>query len=140
MYTLENKYLTFVGDKFTEIPCSRCKGPVIPFSVDNEVWNTVIRRGEPEIDKEYLCVWCFLVDIIRHVKHNQIILPNYAVIPHDPFCKNGQHAWLWDSSTSSDININTTNDEEPQSFMRCHCGAFTWKEANLGKVKIEASN
>ena len=130
MYTLENEYLTFVGDKFTEIPCNRCKGGVIPFSVDNEVWNTVIRRGGPEMDQEYLCAWCFLVDIVRYVKDNQIIISNYP-LSHDPLCKNGLHAWLWDDTGSSANYIDTNNEEpneEPHPSLRCHCGAFTWEE------------
>lgn len=41
------------------VPCCLCKGPVIEFSVPNEVWNRIVRGGGPETDQEYLCVGCF---------------------------------------------------------------------------------
>lgn len=42
-----------------EIPCCRCKGHVVEFSVSNEAWNTIVRRNGPETDQEYLCLECF---------------------------------------------------------------------------------
>jgi len=65
---LINQGLAFVDNKISEISCVRCTGPVIEFSVDNDVWNVVVRKGGPEHDKEYLCVWCFLSDMIGYVK------------------------------------------------------------------------
>ena len=43
----------------SDIPCCKCGGPVVEFSVPNEAWNTVIRNNGPETDQEYLCVKCF---------------------------------------------------------------------------------
>ena len=43
----------------SEHPCSKCGGEVVEFTVDNEAWNTIIRRDGKEHDNEYLCVRCF---------------------------------------------------------------------------------
>ena len=42
------------------IPCTTCKTPVAnEFTVPNEVWNAVVRRGGRETDNEYLCESCY---------------------------------------------------------------------------------
>ena len=125
MMVKTNEALYFVADEVSELPCNRCGGEVVEFSISNEVRNTVIRRGGPEIDKEYLCVWCFLTDIVRHVKDNQLIISN----EYDTLCKNGLHAWLWDD-TGGSADYTDANNEEPHPLMRCQCGAFTWEEGN----------
>lgn len=43
----------------SSIPCHDCRGPVVEFSVPNDAWNTLIRRGGRETDQEYLCLSCF---------------------------------------------------------------------------------
>ena len=43
----------------SEIPCCKCGGPVVEFSISNEVWNRLVRKGGPETDQEYLCIDCF---------------------------------------------------------------------------------
>jgi hypothetical protein len=53
------------------IPCSRCGGPVIEFTVPNHIWNAVVRKGGPETDKEYLCAQCFAADL--EVWHTELI-------------------------------------------------------------------
>lgn len=45
--------------KPTEIPCARCRGPVVEFTIPNEVWNAVIRPDGHERDDEYLCLACW---------------------------------------------------------------------------------
>lgn len=46
-------------DKASGTPCAICRGPVIEFSVPNDVWNTIVRHDKPSTDKEYLCTVCF---------------------------------------------------------------------------------
>lgn len=41
-------------------PCCECGGPVVEFSVTNEVWDVIVRGGGAETDREYLCIDCFL--------------------------------------------------------------------------------
>jgi hypothetical protein len=43
----------------SEIPCARCGGDVVEFTVPNEVWNTVVRLDAPEGDDEYICEECY---------------------------------------------------------------------------------
>ena len=43
----------------SEIPCCKCGGDVKEFSVPNEAWNVIVRKGGPETDQEYLCLNCF---------------------------------------------------------------------------------
>ena len=53
----------------SQIPCHDCKGPVIEFSIANELWNMLIRENGPETDSEYLCINCFalrVVDLLNH--------------------------------------------------------------------------
>lgn len=56
------------GAAVVDIPCSVCGGPCVEFTVPNDVWNLVVRKGGPETDKEYLCEACyrnFVTDYIR---------------------------------------------------------------------------
>lgn len=46
--------------EFSAVPCCKCKGPVVEFTVPNEVWNAIIRRNGPETDQEYLCKDCYI--------------------------------------------------------------------------------
>ena len=50
------------------IPCARCGGKCIEFTVPNDVWNTVVRRGGKEGDDEYLCEACYRVAVERFVR------------------------------------------------------------------------
>lgn len=50
---------TPAGERTSTIPCCLCNGPVEEFSIPNEAWNRIIRKGGPETDKEYLCWACF---------------------------------------------------------------------------------
>lgn len=52
-------YLVIETVESSSIPCARCKGPVIEFSIPNDIWNKVIRHGGPEQDNEYICWDCF---------------------------------------------------------------------------------
>ncbi len=45
--------------KRSDIPCCKCGGPVIEFSIPNAAWNTIIRDNDPATDQEYLCLNCF---------------------------------------------------------------------------------
>lgn len=42
-----------------DIPCHRCGGDVIEFSIPNDIWNKVIRKDGHEQDNEYICIDCF---------------------------------------------------------------------------------
>jgi hypothetical protein len=44
------------------LPCALCAEIVEhEFTVPNYVWNAVVRGGEGETDKEYLCAYCYIV-------------------------------------------------------------------------------
>src|SRR3990167_1080612 len=68
------------------IPCARCGGQCVEFTVPNDVWNAVVRRGGKERDDEYMCEACYrravevfvlanmlyrarLIDALRSVLH-----------------------------------------------------------------------
>lgn len=40
-------------------PCLLCGEGVVEFSVPNDLWNAIVRRGGPETDQEYLCISCW---------------------------------------------------------------------------------
>lgn len=50
------------------IPCARCGGKCVEFTVPNDVWNTVVRRGGKESDDEYLCEACYRIAVERFVR------------------------------------------------------------------------
>lgn len=41
------------------IPCNRCGGDVVEFSIPNDIWNRVIRGDGKERDDEYICIDCW---------------------------------------------------------------------------------
>lgn len=41
------------------VPCARCGGVCVEFTVPNDVWNTVVRLGGKEGDDEYICEACY---------------------------------------------------------------------------------
>jgi hypothetical protein len=41
------------------IPCCKCHGPVIEFTIPNETWNAVMRPDGKETDQEYICESCW---------------------------------------------------------------------------------
>lgn len=45
-------------DAENETPCCECGGVVHEFSVDNDVWNAVM-RPDGEHDQEFVCLRCF---------------------------------------------------------------------------------
>lgn len=47
------------GGEVSEVPCCRCGGPVVEFTIANADWNTIIRPAGIEHENEYLCVECF---------------------------------------------------------------------------------
>ncbi len=47
--------------KTSTIPCCKCGGELVEFTVPNEVWNTIVRDDGCETDQEYLCLKCFAV-------------------------------------------------------------------------------
>jgi hypothetical protein len=48
-------------DEVSEVPCARCGGEVIEFSVPSDIWNRVVRLDGHERGDEYLCIGCFFV-------------------------------------------------------------------------------
>lgn len=48
-----------VIDVVSIVPCDRCGGEVIEFSIPNDIWNKVIRTDGRESDNEYICVGCW---------------------------------------------------------------------------------
>jgi hypothetical protein len=61
--------LKFISQTISQIPCSNCGGDVQEFSVPNVVWNNIVRRGSGEADNEYLCVWCFVAEVVEWYSH-----------------------------------------------------------------------
>jgi hypothetical protein len=59
--------MIWIDDKPSDIPCDLCGGVVYEFSVPNDIWNRVVRLGGPETDKEYLCLRCFLLAVVREI-------------------------------------------------------------------------
>lgn len=57
--------IIFVSEEISEVPCSNCGGEVTEFSIPNDIWNAVVRKGSKETDNEYLCVWCFVNAFIQ---------------------------------------------------------------------------
>lgn len=47
------------GGSASSIPCARCGGAVVEFSIPNDIWNEIIREDGHEHDGEYLCWNCF---------------------------------------------------------------------------------
>lgn len=58
------------GAGISEVPCQGCGGGVIEFSVQSPLWNTIVRRNEPERAGEYLCLGCFNLKLIEVIKAN----------------------------------------------------------------------
>ena len=52
----------------TELPCAKCGGLVMEFTIPNDIWNLVVRRGGPERGEEYLCYPCFITAVGAEVK------------------------------------------------------------------------
>lgn len=46
-------------DVVSTVPCARCGGEVIEFSIPNDIWNKVVRIDGHESDDEYICVDCW---------------------------------------------------------------------------------
>jgi len=52
--------VTFISNEVSTIPCSRCGGKVIEFTVPNDIWNKIIRDNLNTSDEsEYICVECW---------------------------------------------------------------------------------
>jgi len=49
---------TFINRRVSTIPCCKCGGEVVEFSVPNNLWNIVMRKNG-ETDQEYLCFDCW---------------------------------------------------------------------------------
>lgn len=54
-----NKRIAELEGMVSTVPCCACGGQVIEFTVPNDVWNQIIRKGGHEHDQEYLCAACF---------------------------------------------------------------------------------
>jgi hypothetical protein len=52
----------------SETLCVSCDNPCVEFHVPNDVWNAVVRKGGPEHDKEFLCVWCYHKAVEEYVR------------------------------------------------------------------------
>lgn len=47
------------GEAASAVPCARCGGEVVEFSIPNDIWNEIIRLDGHEHADEYLCWNCF---------------------------------------------------------------------------------
>ena len=52
----------------SEVPCCKCHGEVIEFTVPNELWNAVMRPDGCETDQEYLCFDCWNKELLAVLK------------------------------------------------------------------------
>lgn len=52
----------------SDIPCCECGGPVVEFSIPNELWNRVMRPDGHETDKEYLCYSCWNKALVNYFR------------------------------------------------------------------------
>ena len=86
--------MLFKSENVSKIPCARCGGEMVEFSVPNDCWNIVVRHNNHEADSEYLCVWCFLDDFIQWFARADE-LRNEAVDAgqKSPNCLPTQHSW-----------------------------------------------
>lgn len=47
------------GKETSQVPCCKCGGEVVEFSIPNDIWNFVMRTNGKESNKEYLCFNCW---------------------------------------------------------------------------------
>jgi hypothetical protein len=52
----------------SSIPCARCGDSCVEFTVPNEVWNAVVRRGGKEGADEYICEACYRLAVEAFVR------------------------------------------------------------------------
>ena len=64
-----------VMTKNSGIPCARCGGSCVEFTVPNDVWNTVIRLGGKERDDEYICEVCYRHAVEDFVRAATLVVP-----------------------------------------------------------------
>jgi len=71
----------------SEIPCCRCGGVVVEFSVPHDAWNILIRDDGKETDQEYLCLECFARLAAEKVKQLREMM--FPLVFHPP----REHEW-----------------------------------------------
>lgn len=58
-----------MAEKTKHLPCSTCKKPVeFEYSINDAIWNRIVRGCGPEHDQEYLCVQCFSECAMREIR------------------------------------------------------------------------
>lgn len=62
------------SERYSEIPCARCGGRCIEFTVPNNVWNTIIRREGRERDDEYICEGCYRKAVEDFVRSESLFI------------------------------------------------------------------
>ena len=84
----------FKSDTVSKLPCARCGGEVVEFSVPNDCWNAVVRHNNHEADSEYLCAWCFLDDFVQwFARDAQLRIGADDAGQKSPMCNPKQHDW-----------------------------------------------
>ena len=62
----------FIIDEVEQTSCNRCGQKVtVEFSIPNPIWNKIVRKGGPEHDREYLCIWCFVELVIEWFERSE---------------------------------------------------------------------
>lgn len=56
------------SEDISAIPCCSCGSVVYEFTVPSDIWNLIIRKNGDETDREYICVWCFLDEVIDYLR------------------------------------------------------------------------
>lgn len=67
----ENGLVAWISTNSFQRNCEKCGEPVhIETSINNTVWNLVIRKGGPEGDGEYLCASCIIGAMEDYILEN----------------------------------------------------------------------
>jgi len=64
----------------SQIPCCKCGGPVVEFSVPNDAWNTIVRKDGPETNQEYLCLGCFAEAAANEIERLRAVIDQIKAI------------------------------------------------------------
>jgi hypothetical protein len=60
----------------SEIPCGRCAGTVVEFSIPNNIWNLVMRpHGKEGELPEYICLGCWYERLLAALQSRQVEVP-----------------------------------------------------------------
>jgi len=70
--------------EISSIPCARCGGEVIEFTVPNELWNEIVRwpDGKERAD-EYICLDCWHKAVEKRIQFLNIQIANLTMTDYE---------------------------------------------------------